>query len=275
MRSYLATLRQLTLPYGARIPTDPALVMGPDLPIDMSSQYPQFKAAIIGYVGSFNPLLTTPQIKYHFIALFVDANYNSMAQGYVVVPNATIETPGTNVVKVTFVEGQDNLDGTKPNRSAIVLGPNATVGTVNDYVQLLGALYVNQTLRILNSSDDLNGWRNWKAGSFANGWSNFGGAFATFAVKRSVTGMVSLRGVIKPGTTADGTVMATLPTDDKGNRAWDPAYDQALTARSGNATGLVGLYITTGGNVTLQTNGSAIPAPVSFVWMNHTWEAGL
>lgn len=270
MRSWLASLRTLTLPFGAKVPSEPALVLGPDLPTEIKSQFPQFKAAIIGYVGSYDPALTSPQVKYHFIGLYSDLAYNAVVMGYVLDLNATSSSPTTKRVVTSVAEGTDNTDLAKPYRSAVTIGPNATVGTADDYIQLLGAVYVNQTLQIKNAGDDLNGWRNWKACSFAAGWSNFPG-YNGFAVKRHVDGTVFIRGVLQTGTIANNTKIGQLPTDDKGNGAWNPISDQALTVRSANTTGITGLYVDTFGQVFLQTVGSSLGAPASWIWINHSW----
>lgn len=49
-------------------------------------------------------------------------------------------------------------------------------------------------------------------GAFANGWSNFGGAYGPARATLSSGGVVTLDGMIKPGTTAVGTSVLQLPT---------------------------------------------------------------
>lgn len=50
----------------------------------------------------------------------------------------------------------------------------------------------------------------WLNATLENSWVNFGGSFAT-AQYRKIGSLVELRGVIKDGTSTDGTTMLTLP----------------------------------------------------------------
>ena len=49
------------------------------------------------------------------------------------------------------------------------------------------------------------------AGTPTNSWSNFSGSYAGLRYTRNQTGLVTVTGLIKPGTTTDGTALFTLP----------------------------------------------------------------
>lgn len=51
----------------------------------------------------------------------------------------------------------------------------------------------------------------WINATLENGWTNQGGSFATVGYCKNELGILQLRGLIKPGTTAAGTVLFTLP----------------------------------------------------------------
>lgn len=52
----------------------------------------------------------------------------------------------------------------------------------------------------------------WIAPTLQNGWVNYGGSWKTAGYTKSSDGMVTLTGLIKSGTTSNGTVIATLPS---------------------------------------------------------------
>lgn len=62
-----------------------------------------------------------------------------------------------------------------------------------------------------------NAWSDWFGSQvsanaiLSNGWSNFGGIYKKFNYQLSLEGRLFLNGIIKPGTTTDGTVIFTLP----------------------------------------------------------------
>ena len=51
----------------------------------------------------------------------------------------------------------------------------------------------------------------WTGLTFQNGWFNYGGIFSTGAYTKSADNIVSVRGLVRPGTNTSGTVIATLP----------------------------------------------------------------
>jgi hypothetical protein len=52
----------------------------------------------------------------------------------------------------------------------------------------------------------------WIAPSLVNGWSNFGGVTQAAGYRKTPTGEVQLRGLIKDGTITEGTTLFTLPS---------------------------------------------------------------
>jgi hypothetical protein len=59
----------------------------------------------------------------------------------------------------------------------------------------------------------------WSAPSLGNSWVDYGGAFAGAGYYKDGSGVVHLRGLVKDGTTTQGTVIFTLPVGSR------PAYD--------------------------------------------------
>lgn len=92
----------------------------------------------------------------------------------------------------------------------------------------------------------------WTALSTANGWAAAGGSWAPPTVRRQADGTVHLFGEIAPGTLTAGTVIATLPT------GYRPSGDATFRVPGGSATAAADLFVTAGGNVTLQNTAGTI-----------------
>jgi hypothetical protein len=86
----------------------------------------------------------------------------------------------------------------------------------------------------------------WAALTTANGWAAAGGSWAPPVLRRQVDGTVQLFGEIAPGTLTAGTVIATLPT------GYRPSADATFRVPGGAATAGADLFVTSGGNITLQ-----------------------
>lgn len=86
--------------------------------------------------------------------------------------------------------------------------------------------------------------------TFANGWSNFGGSYGGARASVSSTGVVTLDGLIKPGTTTAGTKIAQLPS------GMNPGNQRILCAMSD--VGAVPIEIFADGGVTLRSGTPAV-----------------
>jgi len=78
--------------------------------------------------------------------------------------------------------------------------------------------------------------------AFQNGWTNYGGNFATAAYRKTPDGTVHIKGLVKNGT--ENTTIFTLPAE------YRPAKNRIFTARV-SAANSVRLDVTSGGEVKL------------------------
>jgi hypothetical protein len=78
-----------------------------------------------------------------------------------------------------------------------------------------------------------------------NGWTNFGGQYASAQYQVDLNGRVYLRGLIGGGAVTDGTVLATLP--------YAPSFGifGIAQANNGSANSPVSLDVTTAGNIVI------------------------
>lgn len=83
----------------------------------------------------------------------------------------------------------------------------------------------------------------WHGLAYSNGWSDFGAPYNSGAYRLTAIGMVQLRGLIKGGTGADGTIIATLPNP------YRPLGQVIISVGGGTPNKSNGILITTGGDV--------------------------
>lgn len=90
----------------------------------------------------------------------------------------------------------------------------------------------------------------WSSPTLQNGWVNYGSGWATLQYTKASDGVVTVRGLIKSGTTTGGTVIANLPA------GYRPP-GQELFATIANADIFARVDVTTSGNIIIQsgTNG--------------------
>jgi lysophospholipase L1-like esterase len=93
------------------------------------------------------------------------------------------------------------------------------------------------------------GGKNDGASILANSWLNFSGSYAGCTYSLTLEGFVRLDGLIKPGTTTDGTIIMTLPS------GFRPPLPTIVTATAENA-GTIMLAIASSGNVQIYGWGS-------------------
>jgi hypothetical protein len=86
----------------------------------------------------------------------------------------------------------------------------------------------------------------WLSPTLLNSWVNYGAPFETAGYRKTPTGEVQLRGMIKNGTTTNGTVLFTLPA------GYRPANTRAFpSVQGGNAS--CRIDVSAAGDVTIQT----------------------
>jgi hypothetical protein len=99
------------------------------------------------------------------------------------------------------------------------------------------------------------GGKNDGASILSGGWSNYNASFMGLTYTLTWEGLVCLQGLIKPGTTTDGTVIMTLPA------GFRPPLTTIVTATSDNNGATMLLLVSANGNV--QIYGWATRAGVS------------
>lgn len=203
MRSILAGLRQLVLPWGASVGTA-RLVLGPDLPAALAAYRFQgvarYVSAIIFYNGSVN-----------------DDSYLFVAE----VPQQT-SAPG----------------GYELHFGAVLNGVVQEVSVGNPQGWQLGLDYGGFTytrLQTLLTEADLSAWtpinavlpgttagqESWHTLPLAAGWTGAAGDTLQYRLVASPPSTVQMHGNLVAGTKADATTIGTLPVDYRPNVASD------------------------------------------------------
>lgn len=85
-----------------------------------------------------------------------------------------------------------------------------------------------------------------------SGWSGFGGSYQDPLYQRMIDGMVQLSGTIRPGTLANGTVVATLPV------GYRPLFDHIYKVAAGVSGVHADLYVHSSGTITIQNTVGAV-----------------
>jgi type II secretory pathway pseudopilin PulG len=86
----------------------------------------------------------------------------------------------------------------------------------------------------------------WTAPALQNGWVPFSSGYANAEYKKGADGIVNLHGLIKSGTVANGTVIASLPV------GYRPKYDiicEETTYDPANSSGYARIDVTSAGNI--------------------------
>lgn len=85
----------------------------------------------------------------------------------------------------------------------------------------------------------------WSSPTLQNGWVNYGGSYPTLQYTRDSDKVVTVRGLVKSGTTTGGTVIANLPL------GYRPPGQELFTVASNDDFGRVD--VTTSGNIIVQS----------------------
>lgn len=163
---------------------------GPGAPVDLTVAQAR---ALIGTSGSV-------------------ANYSSAVSGYG--PDEIVFTgnvlAGSPLGTTTHITGRSNANGRVLQFLAAAAGGSdpVRVGVRTSHPTNGGGGWTG--LAMLWHTGNLTD-SGWQSLTLQNGWTNTGGAWAT-AQCRKFGSKVTVRGVISPGTTANGTLIATLPT---------------------------------------------------------------
>lgn len=108
----------------------------------------------------------------------------------------------------------------------------------------LARILADQPIIAWDAADILGIGEVWHNVTFANGWANLGGSWATAQYRWMPDGTVLLKGVVFNGTKADGTVMTTLPV------GYRPAQDHIFMGGNASAAGTTpGVRIFTSGQI--------------------------
>ncbi|MEV4437476.1 hypothetical protein AB0K09_00415 [Streptomyces sp. NPDC049577] len=86
----------------------------------------------------------------------------------------------------------------------------------------------------------------WTALTLASGWTAFGSTYQSPIFMKKLDGMVQLAGLMAPGTTANGTTVATLPT------GYRPAADHVFKVSAGAAGAHADVYVRSSGALQIQ-----------------------
>jgi hypothetical protein len=290
MRSFLAALRTLVLPYGAT--TGPRVILdgimglirliggsGSSMELDPTSTIPiiRFRGPTgtqFAFVNAPPDTNGVPQIGVNtgmidsarvgrkvFYRMFLSSPGGHMA----VVDINQLAIGGEHFFSETVcISGLRDTAGTRfaymwfDQAGAFLRyqdGPKITL----DGTQFLLALHSDPTKGIMWSTAKQRLaviGEDWHAATLLAGWTNLGAPYTTAAYYLQPDGMVRLRGILVGGTKTDGTVIATLPA------GYRPTADEIITV--GNATSggvLPELRIRANGNIEIwgmgaSTNGS-------------------
>jgi hypothetical protein len=83
----------------------------------------------------------------------------------------------------------------------------------------------------------------WIAPTLLNGWVNYGAPYDNAGYRKEPAGLVRLRGVIKNGTIANGTVLFNLPV------GYRPSAQRSIPSYQGGADDAIRLEVATNGDV--------------------------
>ncbi|HWB38556.1 MAG TPA: hypothetical protein VHA75_21260 [Rugosimonospora sp.] len=212
MRSVLAGLRTLTLPWGASN-SSARTVIGPDVPAEL--------------VAYYNPIGVSSALLFYS---FGGANYLYLANLTTPDPNIAIGSVNAGVVREIEAWQYDSFDGINLDAIGlaepvnILLGNNVRAPSAGEQLIIGSSLgtQINRVLTLLAATgstiaqeDPANAGtaEPWHGLAYSNGWANAGGTTVPGLYRRVMAppNSVQIVGRMTPGTKANGTVLATLP----------------------------------------------------------------
>ena len=103
----------------------------------------------------------------------------------------------------------------------------------------------------------------WTSPTLQNGWVNYGSGWTNLQYTKAADGVVTVRGLVKSGTTTGGTTIATLPSG-----YLPPAQELFATTSTTSSADVFGrVDVTTGGNIIFQSGGSNLWFAVYFSYI--------
>lgn len=183
--------------------------------------------------------------------------------------DATENTPGVITANLGLLNGS-------PVPWLEVLCPNTGTGTAATYMQggspagdspVWEAKAGDSVLIFSNDALDMNiangsnvtldgsglyfSSEGWQSLTLNNGWTTYGGTFQAPIFMKKIDGMVQMAGMIAPGTTTNGTQVATLPTN------YIPVGDHIFRVSAGAAAS-ADVYIRNTGAVQIQNTSGTV-----------------
>lgn len=213
MRSFLAALRSLVLPYGA--------TGGARIIIDGTA------GTITGYDAQGKQSFTLTPSNFEIDSgsqlQMNGTNYTFIADGYVFQGEGAIPSVhghwDLNVGSATNGPYFHLLDLATRNGGTIELDPATG--------QLITDSYLRHGSILPGVAEKYTGF------TYQNGWADLGGSYQLGGFKHTNEGRVMLRGWVIGGTKTDGTVIATLPS------GYRPTKDEGLSVCNGTSGGVL------------------------------------
>lgn len=190
----------------------------------MDSPYGDARA--IHPLDIFNKKIAAKMAELIFAGMNVD-KWGLQSDGGTYLTKAVADLPATYPLGISEFRCND----------APLVGWAFTVNAIDDHQLQLNYGYVNGYRRVLTRHGRGNAWDAWDgvpvAPALQNGWVDFGGTDNTSAYWRDLHGAVHLRGKIKSGTIAAGTIIFALPA------YYRPLGDETFVVASNGALGTI------------------------------------